>query len=212
MFKNNKFKIILASVITLLPIIAGIILWDKLPEQLPIHWGANGQVDGYAGKLQAIVFGPVLIFIVYWVCILATLLDPKNKGQNEKAFNLVIFLIPIISLATNGFVYSAALGYSLKISTLLCFLLGVLFVFLGNYMPKIKQNFTMGIKIPWTLNSEENWNATHRFTGKVWFIGGFIIAICAFLPSTISTICLLVISMIMVLIPVIYSYLFTKRK
>ncbi len=212
MFKSNKFKIIVASIITLLPLLAGFLLWDKLPDKVPMHWDINGQVDGYADKLQAIIFGPVLMFVLYWVCVLVTKLDPKNKGQNKKAFNMTIFIIPMISLAVNGLIYSAALGYGFNTSLFLCLLSGAMFVLIGNYMPKIKQNFTIGIKIPWTLDSEENWNATHRFTGKVWFIGGFLIMICAFLPATVATICMVTIIMVMAIIPFVYSYLYTKRK
>lgn len=212
MFKNNKFKIILASIITLLPILAGVILWDKLPEQMPIHWGINGEVDGYIGKWQGVVLGPVFLFVLYWFCVIFTLLDPKNKGQNIKAFNLVIFIMPIISLVIYGFIYSAALGHSLNVASFLYLLLGFMFILIGNYLPKCKQNHTIGIKIPWTLNSEENWNATHRFSGKVWVICGVLILFSIFLPTNFGAYAMIAVAAVMVALPIIYSYNYYKRQ
>ena len=212
MFKKNKFKVIFASLFTLLPALVGAVLWDKLPEKMPTHWNINGQADQYGSKLYAVLFMPIFLFAIYWFSVIITSLDPKNKGQNEKAFNSILFLVPVLSLVVNGYTYSVALGYSIKISAVFCILFGVMFLLMGNYMPKVKHNFTIGIKIPWTLNDEQNWNATHRLAGKIWFVGGFLIIPCAFLPQTVAFVSMFVIIFIITLIPVIYSYVISKRK
>jgi uncharacterized membrane protein len=89
--------------------------------------------------------------------------------------------------------------------------MGVTFLYIGNYMPKCKQNFTLGIKLPWTLNSEANWNATHRLAGKVWMAAGVLFLLCIFLPKPALMLALLIILPVMVLVPLVYSYLYYKK-
>ena len=87
-----------------------------------------------------------------------------------------------------------------------------MFILIGNYLPKCKQNHTIGIKIPWTLNSEENWNATHRFSGKVWVICGILILFSIFLPTNFAAYAMIAVAAVMVALPIIYSYNYYKRQ
>ncbi len=212
MIKNNKWKLIISSLIILLPIIFGLIFWNQLPERIATHWGADGNPDGWSSREFAVFALPIFIFVIHWLCVLATSKDPKNKGNNAKPQSLVLFICPLISLLGNGLVYTTALGMSLRVEMIMPVFFGLLFIVLGNYLPKCRQNYTIGIKISWTLNSEENWNATHRFAGKLWMIGGALIMPCAFLPTTYIFITFFLITMIMVIIPIIYSYNFYKKE
>lgn len=90
-------------------------------------------------------------------------------------------------------------------------LLGVMFIFIGNYLPKVKQNRTLGIKISWTLNNEENWNKTHRFGGKVWVVGGLIMLFSVFLPLTAMVWIMVCVIAVMVIVPIVYSYYIYKQ-
>ncbi len=200
---------VITSIVILLPIVAGLLLWDKLPEEIPIHFNAQGVVDGWSGKGTAIFMMPLFLFVLHWICILVTTLDPKNSDITKKNLNLVLWITPVLSVFTNGIIYSVALGYNLDINTILPFFFGILFIVLGNYMPKCKQSHTIGIKVPWTLESEENWNYTHRLAGKVWFIGGLLIIALSFLKTVWI---FMAITIIMVIIPVIGSYLFHKKE
>ncbi len=212
MIKNNKKKLFLSSLAIFLPSLIGLILWNDLPDMMNTHWGADGNVDGFAPKAM-IVFGlPFILLAFQWLCILITVKDPKNKDQNRKVFGLVLWIIPIISVFACGIIYAVALGKSLNLSTLLFSFLGLIFVVVGNYLPKCKQNHTIGIKITWTLANEENWNATHRFGGKVWVIGGLLLMIAGFIPESLAIAALFLAITVLVLIPFLYSYLYYQKQ
>ena len=208
MIKKNLPKLIITSLIILIPILIGLILWDKLPDQVPIHWDINGAVDGYANKMQAVFAMPLVLVVFQWICFLGTSLDPKKQNINDKIFTLVLWIIPIISLLCNSMVYATALGHKVSVEIIMPLFMGALFVIIGNYMPKCKQSYTMGIKLPWTLNDEENWNKTHRMAGFLWVIGGVVIMATAFLGLFWL---FFVVLIPMVIIPFVYSYLLYKK-
>ncbi len=182
MLKKNKIKILLSSLVTLSPIIAGLLLWDKLPERMTTHWGADGVADGSSPKAFAVFGLPLILLALYWLCLWVTSLDKKQKDQNPKAFGIIFWIMPAVSLAANGMLYNVALGGTINAIRILPLLLGVMFIVIGNYLPKIKANRTMGIRIFWTLGNEENWNKTHRLGGKVYVLCGLVILGAAFLP------------------------------
>jgi uncharacterized membrane protein len=208
MIKRNKGLLILTSAIMLLPIIVGLLLWDKLPEKVPVHWNVAGEVDGWGSKTM-VVFGlPLFILATHWVCTFATALDPKNQEINTKVVHLVLWICPCLSLVCNTFVYAATLGYDLSIQIIMPLLFGLLFMVIGNLAPKCKRNYTIGMKLPWTLNDEENWNKTHRFGGKVWLIGGAVIVATAVLGNFIIFFGIII---LMIILPTIYSYVYYRK-
>ncbi|MBE6762804.1 MAG: DUF1648 domain-containing protein [Ruminococcaceae bacterium] len=212
MIKTYWRKLLLASLVTLLPITAGMVLWYRLPASMATHWGASGEADGYASKVFAVFGIPLILLAVFWVCVFVSAKDPKNKDQNPKALGMALWIVPVLSCFVNGFMYATALGWRLNLPMLLCLLFGLLFIVLGNYMPKCKQNFTLGIKIRPTLESKENWNATHRVAGKVWFFGGLAVLMCVFLPQSVSFIVLLTMTAVFVAVPVVYSYVYRHKQ
>ena len=110
------------------------------------------------------------------------------------------------------FVYGVALGLELKIERIMPLLVGGMFIIVGNYLPKCKQNYTMGIKLPWTFHDEENWNHTHRMAGKLWFGIGLVMICSALLPTKIIFWVLMFVIVVAVLVPTLYSYLFYRKK
>ena len=208
MIKKNFKVLIITSVIILLPIVAGLALWDQLPEQVPIHWDAEGEVDGWASRPVAVFVPSAMMLALQWLCVVVTSADPKKQNHPEKVKVLVFWLIPVITVFISALMYVSALGVSVRVETLMPILLGLVFVAIGNYMPKCKQNYTIGIKIPWTLASEENWNRTHRLVGWVWVGGGVVMLLLGFLGIFWLT---LVPVIIMVAVPLIYSYILHKK-
>lgn len=208
MIKKNLPKLIITSLITLIPIVIGLILWDKLPDQVPMHWNAQGEVDGYGTKFQAVFLMPLVLVAFHWICVLGTSLDPKKQNINDKIFTLVLWIIPVISLLCNSMVFVTALGHKVSVEIIMPLFMGALFVIIGNYMPKCKQSYTVGIKLPWTLDNEENWNKTHRLAGFLWVIGGVIIMATAFLGAFWLFFIVLI---PMVIVPFVYSYLLYKK-
>lgn len=212
MIKQNKVKLLVSSIITLLPILFGVMLWDRLPDRIATHWGANGEANGYSGKAFAVFGVPFLLLAVHWICMFFTAKDVKNKGQNRKVFGMIFWLIPAISVYSSALIYASALGIKIEMDLFMLIFIGTLFIAVGNYLPKCKQNHTIGIKVSWALQDEENWNKTHRFGGKVWVFGGTLCLILAFFPSKIIPYVLPVILISIAGFPVLYSYLYNRKQ
>ena len=210
--KKNKWTMIITSIVILLPILVGIILWDKLPDKLPYHWNINGEVDHYATKPVAVFLLPVILLAIQWLCIFVTALEPKAKNvTSTKVLGIVLWIIPILNLFLNVMVWLAAFGREVNMAVVMPLFMGALFIIIGNYLPKCKQSYTMGIKLPWTLNDEENWNATHRLAGKLWVAGGLLCMPCALLSCVWSFIVMMSILVVMCAVPTVYSYRFYKK-
>ena len=211
MIKNNKWKAIISSAILILPIIAGLILWNKLPDTLVTHWNFKGEPDGYSSKAFTVLFYPLLMIFFHWLCLLGSMLDKKNKGQNQKMIGLVFWICPVASIFMMSATYAHALGAEFDIVKKIIPLFSIMFIALGNYLPKTKQNYTIGLKFPWTLDDEATWNASHRFCGKLWVIGGILILPCMFLPPLATAIVFTVLLFAMIIIPIVYSYVYYKK-
>lgn len=208
MLKKYRWQLIITTVIILLPILAGLILWDKLPEQMPTHFNSDGVADGFSSKAFAVFGLPGILLAAHWICILATNADPKRKNIHGKALALIFWICPAVSVLGEFAIYSYAMGSKIDVSRIILIFVSLVFIIIGNYMPKFQQSYTMGIKLPWTLNDPENWNATHRMAGKLWVIGGIVMLLGAFTGSMVPFI---VIAALLVLIPTIYSYVYYVR-
>ena len=213
--KKYKITIIITTLITLLPILFGLIVWNRLPEQIATHWGADGQADGYSGKTFAVFGMPCILAVLQLFVSFITLNDPKRRNIHKKPLTMVLWVIPVMSLIVNVITYGVALGMEINVGIIVSILIGILFVILGNYMPKLQQNFTVGIRVPWTLNSTENWNRTHRLGGKMFILGGFLLIITGFLGSVMgdygTLAALIVIVVICAGVPAVYSFWLFKR-
>lgn len=212
MIKKNKWKLLISSIAILLPIVYGLIVWNKLPVQIITHWGADGNPNGWSNRSFAVIGVPVFILCVHWFCVFCTARDPKSKNQSNKIFRIVFWICPIVSLVTSGIIYATALGRTLNPSFIVYLLVGLFFVIIGNYLPKCKQNHTIGIRVKWTLENEENWNATHRFCGKVWAVGGVLIMVCSLLPESISLYVVMALIIVLSILSIGYSYYYFKTK
>lgn len=209
MVKKNLRTLIITTILTLLPCIAGIYLWDKLPEQMPMHFDINGNADGYASKAFAVFGFPVIIAALQWLMAFLSDVDPKMKKNSKKTTAMVLWIIPSLSILLHAIIYAYSLGKEFNAATPFILFFGLFFVVTGNYLPKISLNLTVGIKIPWTLDSKENWNYTHRISGKIWVAGGLVLIATAFLNLGWLY---LAIFAIMIAVPVIASYRFHKKE
>lgn len=212
MIKSNKLLFVISSVLILLPMLVGIVFLGELPDSMTVHFGADGNADGASGKVFAVLGLPCILLLLHWLCIFITAKDLKNKNQSKKVFAMVLWIMPALSFFVNGIMYAYALEIDVNIYTWTLLLIGVLFVIMGNYMPKCRQNHTIGVKIKWTLGNEENWNKTHRVTGVTWVLCGIVMLICAFLPINIAVTVMLISFAVAVAVPFLYSYLFYKKQ
>ena len=208
MIKKHLKTLIITSILTLLPILAGLYLWNTLPEQVPSHWDVNGEIDGWSSK-PFFVFGlPSIMLAAQWLCVLVTAADPKKANHSGKVLHLVLWIIPLLSIILSAMTYIVVLGHAVRVEVVMPLVIGLVFTIIGNYLPKCKQSYTVGIKIPWTLHSEENWNRTHRFAGRLWLVCGFGIMLTAFVGGFWV---FLPIVLVMVLAPMVYSYLLHRK-
>ncbi|MBE5955677.1 MAG: DUF1648 domain-containing protein [Lachnospiraceae bacterium] len=212
MLKENKRKLIISSILILLPMFVGFLMWDQLPDVMVRHWGLEGTADGYSPKLFTVTVPFLFLLFTHWFCLYFTMKDHGNKNQNKKVTGMLYWVMPIISIFVGGLLYSAALGMDVNPGLYTIPYTGILFIFIGNYLPKCKQNSTIGIKITWTLKNEENWNATHRFGGKVWVAGGFLLLLTMFMPRALSLFLFFAGIFLLVAVPVFYSYRYYRKQ
>ncbi|MSP85435.1 MAG: DUF1648 domain-containing protein [Flavobacteriaceae bacterium] len=211
---NNTFKKELPIIgIVLLPFIYLGYIWNSLPEQVPMHWNLKGEIDDYGSKYSLIGMVFLLPVLTYVLMLVVPKIDPKKRMEsmggkyNQFKFILVTFM-SVLAL----FIIYISNNKTLSNPNLIVVLVGTLFVFMGNYFKVIKQNYFIGIKTPWTLESEEVWKLTHLLAGKMWVIGGIIIIICSLiLPENINFYFLISITTVISIVPIVYSYLIYKK-
>lgn len=208
MIRKHGKMLALTSVIILLPALAGVILWNRLPEKMPTHWNMAGEIDGWSSKPFAVFGLPLIMLAAQWLCLLGTTADPKKENHSDKVLQLVIWIIPVLSVVLHVLTYAAALGHGVRMEMIMPVLMGLILVIVGNYLPKCKQNYTIGIKIPWTLSSEENWNRTHRMAGRLWVVCGLVCMLTGFFGGFWIFFGLV---LVMVLVPFIYSWLLFRK-
>ena len=207
MFKK-KATLIIAAILCLLPMLIGIYYWNELPDMMVTHWDIHNQPDRYSSKTFTVFGLPLLMVGILFLCSFASKIDPKKPRYNEKLMSLLIWFIPVLCIACSMLTYGWALGHELDISFWIPIILGLLFVFIGNYLPKCPPSYTMGIKLPWTLSDDENWRMTHRMAGPIWVAGGILMMASAVLKLP----WLMMIAIVaMILIPSVYSYLYFKK-
>ena len=212
MFKKYRKTLIITTIVTLLPMLAGVILWNKLPEQFPIHFNAAGEVDGWSSKAFGVFGLPLILVAFQWLCCLGSLkLDPKAENLEGKVFSLVLWIIPVLSVVLNALVYCTALGMDMNVQIIMPLLIGLLMVIIGNWLPKCKHSYTLGIKLPWTLADETNWNRTHRFAGPIWVVCGLVIMLCGLIGGAFLWV-MVAAFVVMIAAPTVYSYLLFKGK
>ena len=207
--KVNKKLLIVTTLLILLPILFGILKWNELPDMIATHWNVEGIPDGYSSKTFAVFVLPLILVAVHLLCTFCSKMDPKRENYSDKLFTIVLWICPILSNILGCVTYTNALGYEVNVPKIATILMGFAFVIIGNYMPKVKQNYTMGIKLPWTLNDETNWYKTHKLAGWVWMLSGIATLICSLFNFYVIILFVMLIAMF---VPIIYSYLLYKKQ
>lgn len=211
MLKTHKRTLIITSIVILLPIIIGLILWNRLPAVMATHFGADNEPNGFSSKPFAVFGLPLFLLAIHWLCVLFISVDPRRKNISPKLFSLILWLIPAVSLITAIPIYTVNLGNKLDISFFMMLFMGVLFTLIGNYLPKARHNYTIGIRLPWTLDNEENWNRTHRLAGHIW-MGCGILMIIFTLTGLIRAEWLVGLFIVTAWIPCVYSFWLHVRR
>lgn len=199
MKKISKLTVI-TTLITLLPIVLGIALYDRLPEVVATHWNIHNRPDGWSSRAMAVFGIPCIMAALNLVCGGAT--DRlQSEGVPKRVLALCRWIIPVLSLILVPVMLYSAMGVSFDMDRIVCSILGIMFIIIGNYLPKCRRNGVVGIKIPWTLSSDENWDKTHRFAGFVWIVCGAAAIVGGWIKPVVAIVALVA----MILLPVVYS-------
>lgn len=196
-------------------ILAGLALWNQLPDQMASHWNANDQVDGYMSKFSGVFLMPLITVGLLVLFFAIPSIDPlkANIAQFRDVFNLFIALIVAFMLYVHALTLRWNLGYTdFGMSKAMLPALGILFFFIGYLLRKAKRNFFIGIRTPWTLSSDRVWDETHRL-GSVLFMLSGVFALIGSLFGGMTAFWFLFVPIIgSTLITVVYSYVLYQRE
>lgn len=209
--KINKKLVLYTSILILLPTLVGCIFWFQLPEKMPTHFNLLGQADGYDHKMFTIFGLPALMLLMHWLILFLMIKDPKSSNISSKIQGLIYWIIPSVSCLSMISIFGESLSYSMMSGLLAQIFMGVVMIVIGNYLPKTRRNYIIGIRLPWTLENDENWSKTHRLAGKIWVLGGLLLFLNAFVQLYVYWVFFLTFFLV-VLIPSIYSYQLSKSE
>lgn len=189
--------------------ILGAYLYPYLPAKVPSHWNINGRVDGYTSKFWGVYGLPVLNVGLYLLFIVLPLIDPRKKNYDRfsPTYRFLRYLMHIFFIGLYIFTLMSALGTIVNPGLYVQVGISLLFLLIGNVMGRVKHNYFVGIKTPWTLASEEVWRKTHRMAGPLWVAGGIAGIITAFINYDLAGKIFFVILITIVVLPTVYSYI-----
>ncbi|SJZ83103.1 SdpI family protein [Selenihalanaerobacter shriftii] len=207
----NWKRDIYSLVILLIGILAVIWSYPELPAKLPIHWNLHGEVDNYMNKPLGAFIGLIIGSAIYIGFYVLASIDPlkENYQRFNKIYKLIRDIMITFFVVINSIPVLVALGYIKNVNKAIFILISLLMIIFGNYTPTFKRNWSLGIKTPWTLASEEVWNRTHRFGGKLFMIAGVISLIGILLTSNAYYLSISVV--IAAIGSVVYSYWSYKK-
>lgn len=212
---STRTTTILVMIMIIGATIAGLLLWNRLPEQMASHWNINDQVDGYISKFWGVFMVPLITLGMFGLFLVIPSIDPlkANIAQFRKAFNLFIVLIVTFMLYTYGLTLAWNLGYTdFKMSTSMSPAIGLLFIFIGFMLRQAKRNFFIGIRTPWTLSSDRVWDKTHQMGSTLFMLAGALAVIGSFLGGVMAFWMLMIPIFGSTIFLVIYSYVLYKQE
>ena len=210
-------KNVFAGLFILAPFAYAAWIYPSLPSSIPVHFNMEGKADAW-GSRESVFIGPAILgfvsFFVYLLMVNIRKIDPKRyEGADDKVYaQFGLFLVAF--LATLSMVIIVSSVYQdIRVETLVFGIMGFAFAIMGIFMPRLKQNYMAGFRLPWTLEDAANWEETHRLAGKYWLYGGLLQGITAILlHGKWVFIVFMLIMAVMVLAPLIHSFLFFKKQ
>lgn len=207
--KDKKLLIAITLLLIFIPTVVGLVFWEQLPAQIPTHWDSMGEIDRVSNK-AFVVFGlPAIIAGMHLITVIGTAIDPREKEIPKKALDVLLWIFPTISTVLCLVSYGVSMGMEIDIIIIVSIILGFVLMALGNYMPKTHRNFTFGIKTPWAILDEDNWNKSSRFAGWCAVVAGIICFINVFIRSPWV---LIIPIPLLGIVPVCYSYILYRKK
>jgi len=172
---NIKTTSIIVLTLIAIALVAGLSLWNQLPDQMASHWNSNDQVDGYISRFWGVFLMPLITLIMFVLFLVVPGIDPlkANIAQFREAFNMFIALMVAFMLYVHGLTLVWSLGYQdFKMSAAMLPFMGILFIAIGYLLRQAKRNFFIGIRTPWTLSSDSVWDKTHQLGSILFMVSG----------------------------------------
>lgn len=191
----------------------GVYFYPSLPDKIPIHWGYNGEIDGYGSKIYGTFALPLISLGMYIMFLVLPYIDPKGKNyaKFDSTYQYLKYLLIVFFLGLEVYTFLLATGSIVNRPIYIGIMISLLFILLGNVMGRFKYNYFVGFRIPWTLANEEVWRKTHRLAAPLWVIGGIINILLNLIGTNFIGIGLIIILAVIVIVPTVYSY-FTYQK
>ncbi|MEQ3339331.1 SdpI family protein [Clostridium butyricum] len=208
--KSDIYNVIIIACSILLTII----VYNKLPDLVPTHWNTMGEIDKYSPKAFGAFMAPAIMIFTWSGMKFLPKIDPRKKNYEkfDKSYSVIVSILLTFFLVIHAVTLLAALGYGISIEKIIPLIVGVLFIVIGNYLPKSKSNFFYGIKTPWTLSSEVSWRKTHRLGGKLFVVAGIVCILSSFLLNgNIKAVVFFIAIMIAAIVPIVASYFYAKN-
>ena len=210
-----KGKKILRVFLMVLPVLMVLAVYGKLPDVVPVHWGIHGEVDRYGSKMELFLIAGMNLFLGLFMPLMPKV-DPKRKNYErfgETYEWMILWTLAFMAVITGVILVETLHPGTLHISKVVCGMVGILFIVLGNMMPKIKRNFFTGVKTPWALSSDTVWNKTQRLGGKSLVLGGVVILFSSFFGSEKGMVFVIIgVAVLMCIVPAVMSYIWYQRE
>ena len=210
---STKTSTIISFVLIAIALLVGVFLYARLPDPMPAHWNAAGEIDGYMSKFWGIFLVPIITVLLVPLFLVIPNIDPlkANIAKFRGVFNWFIVIFVAYMLFVYALTLAAALGIQFNMTVMLLPVVGLLFIGAGYMMGKAKRNFFIGIRTPWTLSSETVWDETHKLGAKMFMFGGAVTIVSAFLGE--NGIWLMLVAMLAAaFVPIVYSYILWRRE
>jgi len=212
---NNRTTLIVSSILIVAGLLAGLLLWNRLPDPMASHWGANDQVNGYMPKFWGVFLMPLITVGMLLLFLVIPSIDPlkANIATFRPVFNLFITFIIAFMVYIHGLTLAWSLGYhGFRMSTAMLPAMGLLFILVGYMLRSAKRNFFIGIRTPWTLSSDRVWDQTHRVGAALFMICGVIAIAASFFGGPAAFWLMFVPLMGSAVFLVVYSYYLYQRE
>lgn len=199
--------------LSLLPLLLVLIFYGKLPEQIPTHWGFDGQVTyGAKSNLWMLAGISIVLSVIFYGL---ALIDPKKKNYSKfrTSYLIIQLMVQLILVFTTSIIIIESFWPgSVDVGTVICALIGLVFVVMGNLMPRFRQNYFIGFRTPWTLSSEVVWNKTNRLGGRMMFGAGFFGVLGALIPNDNWKMGMLLVPLLVAgIVPSVMSYVWYRQ-
>jgi len=187
--------------------------YQHFPARVPMHWNVAGEIDGWSSRGFGAFLFPVILIAIYFLFEILPKIDPRRANYPEFKKVYSIFKTAIMAIFFGIYILTGLSGLGVKVAVDLWIPIGIglLFIILGNYFGKLRNNYFVGIRTPWTLSNEEVWNKTHRLGGKLFILGGVAMMLMGVIPVGIRIVLFIAVVLMISVVPILYSYIIHKR-